>query len=286
MPKTIALILLLAFVTVAARGDESPLVVAPTPIDKAFARLYNFDFAGADAILEEHARIEPEDPLTYSVLAASYLFAEMYRLQILQTEFFAEDSNLSGDRERKPDPAVRARLFSALAQARQRAATRLAVKPNDRDALFAMCMSAGIETDYTAFVEGRRWRGLKIARQANQHAQKLLAMNPPFYDAHHTVGMIEYVVGSMPFFVRWFVRFDRVHGDKKAGIRDLTQVAEHGRYYRPFAKILLSVIYLREKQPQKAEQFLAELARDFPENPLIARELAKVRENLRRKNRS
>jgi hypothetical protein len=57
-------------------------------------------------------------------------------------------------------------------------------------------------------------------------------------------------------------------------------VANHGRYYRPFAKILLSVIYLREKQPAQAEGLLAELARDFPENPLIRRELQKVRRQL------
>jgi len=37
-----------------------------------------------------------------------------------------------------------------------------------------------------------------MAGQANVYAQKLLAMRPPMYDAYHTVGMIEYVMGSVP----------------------------------------------------------------------------------------
>jgi hypothetical protein len=249
-------------------------------IDKAFSRLYNFDFAGAERLLDEHGIRAPADPLTYSVRAACYLFTEMYRLQILQTELFVDDSRIAEKWKLKPDPALRSKLFAALVESRKRAEARLAVDAGDRDALFAMCMSAGVETDYTAFVEGRRWRGLRMARRAHGYARKLLAMDPPFYDAHHTVGMIEYVVGSLPFFVRWFVRFDQIKGDKEAGIRNLKQVANHGRYYRPFAKILLSVIYLREKQPAQAEGLLAELARDFPENPLIRRELQKVRRQL------
>jgi predicted Zn-dependent protease len=176
----------------------------------------------------------------------------------------------------KPDPTLKLKLLRVLEEARKRTDARLAVDPEDTNALFAMCMAAGVETDYTAFVEGRRWRGLKMAHQANAYAVKLLSKKPPFYDAHHTVGTIEYIVGSLPFFLRWFIRFDRVEGDKQVGIARLNEVAEKGKYYRPYAKILLAVIYLREKQPQRAAKLLEELARDFPENPLVRKELEKL----------
>jgi hypothetical protein len=244
-------------------------------VDRAFLRLYNFDFPGAEAILADYSKRQPDDPLAYAVTAGTLLFAEMYRLQILQTEFFTDD-RLAAKRKLKPDAALKTRLFAALEQARKHATARLAGDPEDTNALFAMCMAAGVETDYTAFVEGRRWRGLKMARQANGYAQKLLAKKPPFYDAHHTVGTIEYVVGSLPFFLRWFIRFDKVDGDKQAGVAKLHEVAEKGRYFRPYAKIILAVIHLREKKPEQAARLLEELARDFPENPLIRQELAKL----------
>jgi len=255
-------------------GGQVELVALPA-IDRAFLRLYNFDFPGAQTILADYSKKQPDDPLGYAVTAGTLLFAEMYRLQILQTEFFTDD-RLAGKRKLKPDAALRVKLFEALEQARKRAAVRLAVDPDDTNALFAMCMAAGVETDYTAFVEGRRWRGLKMARQANSYAQKLLAKKPPFYDAHHTVGTIEYVVGSLPFFLRWFIRFDQVEGDKQAGVAKLREVAEKGRYFGPYAKILLAVIHLREKRTKEAATLLEELARQFPENPLIRQELAKL----------
>jgi predicted Zn-dependent protease len=59
-------------------------------------------------------------------------------------------------------------------------------------------------------------------------------------------------------------------------------VAQRGRYYGPFAQILLSVIYMREKRPREAEKLLAGLIVEFPENPLIRRELARAGELARR----
>ena len=39
--------------------------------------------------------------------------------------------------------------------------------------------------------------------------------NPEFADAELTGGACEYLLGSMPFFVRWFVRFDGVEGENQ-----------------------------------------------------------------------
>jgi hypothetical protein len=247
-----------------------------TAIHTAFSRIYNFDFAGAEAVLTAHGARQPDDPLTGAVRAGAYLFSEMYRLQILQTEFFIDDSRAQEKRRLTPDPTIRGKLFRSLEESRKRARARLAVDPADSNALFAMCMAAGIETDYTAFVEGRRWRGLKMAHEAQSYALRLLAQDPPFHDAHLTAGTIEYIVGSLPFFLRWFIRFDQVRGDKQVGIQKLKQVAEKGVYFRPYAKILLAVIYLREKKPEQAAVLLEELGRDFPENPLILHELEKI----------
>ena len=53
-------------------------------------------------------------------------------------------------------------------------------------------------------------------------------------------------------------------------------VARQGHYFKPFAKILLAIAYLRGKRPNDTKRLLAELARDYPENPLFEKELAKI----------
>lgn len=84
------------------------------------------------------------------------------------------------------------------------------------------------------------------------------------------------IIGSLPVFKRFFLKFKGVSGDKVGGIRQLEIAAAHGRYLRPFAIILLAMAALREKKTKLARIQLAELVAEFPENPLFFRELAKL----------
>jgi hypothetical protein len=59
-------------------------------------------------------------------------------------------------------------------------------------------------------------------------------------------------------------------------VERLEQVSREGHYFRPFSKILLATIALREKRPRDAQRYLQELSHDYPQNPLFRRELEKV----------
>src|SRR5262249_3113589 len=107
-------------------------------------------------------------------------------------------------------------------------------------------------------------------------AQQLLRLDPKFYDAYLTSGISEYMVGSLPFFVRWFVHFENINGDKKRGVERLGLGSREGRHFKPFSKILLATNPVREKRPRDAQRFLVELAHEYPENPLFRKELDKV----------
>jgi predicted Zn-dependent protease len=76
--------------------------------------------------------------------------------------------------------------------------------------------------------------------------------------------------------VRWFVRFDGVEGQKSLATKKLERVAGAGRYLGPFARILLAIVHVREKQPRQALAVLTQLTRDFPQNPLFRSEAQKV----------
>ncbi len=245
-------------------------------IDRAFDRMYRFDFSGAHVVLNQQERADPAYPLTYSVRAAAHLFSELDRLGILAADFFLDDDQVTATKRLKPDPAVRAAMLQAIGASRLRANARLAVAPSDVCALFAHCMSSSVLTDYTVLVERKQWRGFTMARETHEHAKKLLALDPPFYDAYLTVGSVEYVIGSMPFFLRWFARFDTIQGNKQKASELLRLVAERGRYYAPFARILLAVIHLREKQPALAQAELAAFLERYPENPLVRKEFDRL----------
>jgi len=260
----------------------APLLRAaePAAIEQAFERLYNFSFPAAHDVLNRYIGVHPQEPLPYAVRGSAYLFFEMDRLGILEGEFFTNDNRIADKKKLKPDPGIRALFMKAIADAQSRALAVLAAHPQDHDALFAMSMSQGLSTDYMALVEKRQIKSLSMAKSSNKYAQELLRIDPKFYDAYLTTGVTEYMVGSLPFFIRWFVRFDNVQGSKEQGVKNLQLVAERGHYLRPFAKILLGIAYMRDKKPQKTEQLLAELTHDYPANPLLRRELDKVQAML------
>jgi len=269
--------LLFAFCLWIAFAGSLSATETPTLIDQTFDRMYRHNFDGAQAVIKEHIDLHPQDPLGYSVRSAVYLFRELDRLQILEAEFFGDDNRIMEKKEAKPDPAIRAGVFDSIAKARDLTTAILAKDPNDVNALLAMCIATGIQTDYMALIEKRQLGSLSVAKESHNWALRLLKIDSHFYDAYLTTGVSEYLLGSLPFFVKWFVKFDDAKGSKQQAQKNLELVAKQGRYFRPFAKVLLAMIHLREKRPRAAEIQLAELNREFPENPLFRKELQKLR---------
>jgi hypothetical protein len=246
-------------------------------LDEAFNNLYNFDFPAAHRVIDREIAARPSDPLPYAVRASGFLFFELDRLGILESEFLMDDKRIVEKKKpAEPDPATRTRFLKAIEDTHTLGATALAKDPNDKNALFAMCIADGVATDYMALVEKHQITSLSPAKTSNNYAQRLLKLDPKFYDAYLSAGFSEYLVGSLPFFIRWFVHFDNISGNKQTGLHNLELVATEGHYLKPFAKILLGIAALREKRPRDAQKLLAELAQNYPQNPLFRKELEKL----------
>ena len=251
-------------------------VCAAGPLDQAFERLYNFDFVGAHRFVDQQVAADPTDPLSYAVRASALLFQELDRLQILEGEFFADDKRLIDKKKIKPDPGLKERFFRSVSEAQRLAQVRLAKDPQDADALFTMSLAAGLTGDYSSLIEKRQLNSFSYYKESTGFAQSLLKAHPAFVDAHMTTGFSEYLMGSLPFFAKWFVKIDGIQGSKKLAAENMRKVAQSGRYLKAFAKILLSIYYLRENEPAQSRSYLIELSRDYPNNPLFRKELLKL----------
>ncbi len=248
-----------------------------SPIDEAFRDLYNFRFAATHEVLNRYIAAHPQEALPYAVRASAYLFYELDRMGILESEFLIDDKRIAKkEKSLQPDLKVRAGFMRSLDDAQSRATAALAANPNDKQALLALCMAQGVTMDYMAFIEKHQFRSLTPAERSNSYAQRLIKLDPAFDDAYLTAGLSEYLVASLPFFIRWFVHFDNINGNKEKGVESLEKVARDGHYLKPFAKILLGIIDLREKKYRDAQRLLLELNRDYPENPLFRTELVKL----------
>ena len=279
----ISLLLVPGFAVVPALALEGPAVPAGSwlaedaeEIDAGFHLLYDLKAAEARAQFAVWQKAHPEDPLGSASEAASYLFEECYQQGVLTSEFFLDDSRFLGNDPLKPNQALRAAFFAADQRAQGLARRRLEADPNDAKALLALTLSLGMRADYASLIDKHQVEGLRMIRQADKFAKKLLAVAPDSADAYLALGAANYIIGSLPAPKRFFLLFAGIRGDKRGGIKQLEVAATHGRYLRPFAKILLALASLREKNTDEAHAQLTELAAEFPKNLLFARELAKL----------
>ena len=245
-------------------------------LDRGYRQLYDLDFTGADREFSAWQKEHPADPMGPASKAAGLLFAEFHRLGVLETQFYASDRAFDARKKLVPDPTVRRRFDEVLVKSDELARNRLARDDHDRDALFALTMGAGLRADYAALVEKRNLASLRYTKEATGWAEKLLAVDPTCYDARLAVGISRYIIGSMSAPVRWVLRLGGVSGDKEAGIADLRVTATKGRYLAPFARILLAIAFVREHNQNEARAMLASLQQEFPNNPLFAREIARL----------
>jgi len=252
---------------------------APT-LDAALNHLYNFNFRATHEVLDRLIAADPQAPLPFAFRAAAYLFFELDRMGTLEGEFLSGDDWAHDKKKKVADPAVRAQMRKALQDTETRGNAALAANPNDKDALFALTIAQGVTADYMALVDKRQFGSLTPTKRSNDYAQRLLKLDPKFYDAYLTAGFSDYVVGSLPFIVRWFVHWDNVSGNKEKGKQNLELASREGHYFKAFAKILLAICAMREKRPRDAQKLLAELARDYPQNALYRKELAKLNTKL------
>jgi hypothetical protein len=260
----------------------APSLAAERPsLDEALNQLYNFDFVTAQKTIDQLIAAHPQDPLPYSFRASAYLFYELDRLGVLEGEFFSND-DWAYDKKRKasPDPTVRARLLQTLQDTQAKGEAVLKTAPTDKNALFALCIAQGVTADYMALIEKRQFGSLTPTKKGNSYAQQLLRLDPKYADAYVTAGFSEYVLGSLPFFVKWFVHWDGVSGSKELGKQHLETAARDGHYLKAFAKILLAIAAVREKRMPDAQKIMADLTRDYPGNPLFRKELGKLNSRL------
>src|SRR5579859_1714103 len=257
----------------AACAEDIPRAASSSALDRGFAGLYNLDFAGAEKDFVSWQKQHPDDPMGPVSEAAGFLFSEFNRLGVLEAQFYENDANFTGRPKFIPDPGVRQVFLNAIERSETLSRTRLAKDPKDRDALFAMTLSSGLQADYTALIEKRNLASLHFTKQASVWAQQLLAVCQDCYDALLATGTSKYIIGSMAAPVRWVLRLGGLPSDKQGGIADLQTAADHGHYLAPFARILLSIAYVREKDKTHAIQLLAGLQKEFPGNSLFAREI-------------
>jgi hypothetical protein len=263
--------------------DDSGVKVAPSVLNdpelgSGFQLLYELKFEQARQRFTKWEQERPTQPLGPALEAASDLFEEFYRQGVLTSEFFLDNKRLLGGIKDEPDAGLERQFASAAQRAEKLARARLENQPEDADALFALTLVQGMQADDLFLIQKRQLESLRHLREADRSARALLEVAPDADDAYVALGTANYIIGCLPGYKRAMLWIGGIRGDKARGMQQLSRAAssEHAHYLRPYARLMLALAALRERDSDLTRQQFQVLVMEFPENPLFARELAKV----------
>jgi hypothetical protein len=276
------IILVLLLVTVGAGRAQQPQTSSAEATDKAkldslrrsgIEALYNLDYDKAERDFKEIVRLYPSHPAGPQLQAARLWIKTLYESRRLQSSLYSSESFYSSGDD-KVDPKIIAGFRNLTREAKRLAEVRLKQNPKDIEALDWLAAVQGLKASFEEAVERRHFAALKDGDDAVDHHREVLKLDPNFIDAGLTVGLYEYVVGSLPLPIKVVAGITGFRGSKKKGLAMLERVAHEGAWSRDDARTLLIVLYTREKRFSDALSHARDLSAKYPRNYLFRLEAA------------
>jgi tetratricopeptide (TPR) repeat protein len=270
--------LLASAVAHAATVDTNQMNYDPQ-VREAYEHFYNLDYPGAVSRFEKFHQEHPGDPQATAYLVNALLFQELYREDLLDTTFYANDGFLTGRHATEEDPKVRDQILGLADEATREADWRLNKNPNDTDALFARAWVHSLRCTYLAMVERAYGAAFHQSNKAKDDAERVLKLDPNYVDAKLIAGVYQYSVGALPFAFKLLIGVVGITGSKSAGLALLEDDGNRGVITSVEARTVAALFLRREARYQDAIQVVRGLEKQYPHDYLFCLEEANLRKD-------
>ena len=277
--KTFAVVVVMLLGAMTALAQEKPWL---TDAERArfeelrrsgLDALYNIDYDKAQRDFNEIVKLYPNHPGGYQLLAARLWIKTLYESRRLQVSLYSSESFYTNGDD-KVDPKIVTEFRNLTREAKRIAEAKLKQEPKNIEALDFLANTEGLKASFEEAVERRHFAALRDGNDAVDHHREVLKLDPKYIDAQITIGLYEYVVGSLPLPVKILAGATGYRGSKKRGLAMLEQVAKEGRWSQDDAKSVLIILYTREKRFAEVITLTRELSAKYPRNYLLRVETA------------
>ena len=253
--------------------------------EAGFNALYNLDYATATARFEEMIKLDTEHPAGYLYLATTQWLSILYSMRRLQSELYNNDSFFATEEE-KIDPKIDRQFRDAIYKTFLVARGRLRKNPNDVEGLYYLGAAYGVRASYEASVARRFVRALMDGNRGVDTQRKVLKLDPNYADAYLSIGLYNYILGTLPWSIKGLIRLAGRKGNRKQGLKEIQIAMNEGRYTSDDARSVLIALYQREANYSEALKLLEELALKYPQNYLFSLERAVALGRIGKNNES
>jgi tetratricopeptide (TPR) repeat protein len=250
------------------------------PVATAIEHLRNLEYDLAIQQLQRWLEKHPEDLRAHNYLGISVLYQEMFQRGVLESRVYGHGGDVFKASKVTLTPEFQQQLLSTLEKAQALADRRTKSDPKDKEALYWAGVTHGTRATYHFTLRKEYMPALHESTDALKLHRSLLEMDPHYVDAYLIVGMNNYIVGSLPWYIKVLASMTGRHGDRAEGIEQVKRVTEEGKYAREDARLMLAVLYQREKKFGEALRVYEAMARAHPRNYLLPCEVAALHGSL------
>ena len=271
-PIRLAFVILLSFVAVGAQDQRKQLDALRA---EGYEALYNLDYEGARKRFQKMIDLAPDHPAGAQCYASSLWLQQLNEAWELQASLYSADAYEKG--KPKLNRAQVEEFRKWIRTSKQLSQARLKKDPRDVEALYFLGAAEGLEAAFAGGVERKFRAALRSGTDAVDHHKEVLKLSPEFRDAELTIGLLNYVIGSLSLPVKMLAATMGVRGSKKRGLEALERVAAEGKWARDAARVLLIDLYKREKRWPDSFEMAHQLSEKYPRNYLFKLQMADAR---------
>jgi len=236
-------------------------------------------FAG----LAEERPDHPGPPLAGAV---AVWLRELFARQELGLDEFIAPGYFTRPSARVMPEADRQAFLDGIAKSQKLAAKYLAEHPGDQDSRYYLGACEGALGAFALTIERSYLSALRHGKKAYQIQRDLVDEDPEFWDSYMTVGTYEYILGNIPWYLKWITTMAGYRGSAERGFEYLIMAADKGMFVHNEARVLLMVLYVREKSYDYALQVVGGLRKKYPENFLLHLNEAQILERMNERERA
>ena len=240
----------------------------PPTFSQALDALYNLDFSIAEQAFDSLIAQDPSNPDYRNGLASTIWLKILYDQQKFNAESYSGSSLGTGGSQDSVKPADEKRLRDTIAIAIDRAKAMRAKDPRDVRALYALGVSNATLAAFDGIAKRSYHSAIVEAKTARNYHEQVLTIDPRFNDALLSIGIYDYGLSVLPWYLRPLAVIAGLGGGsgKEEGIRKLETAAANGVRTSTDAKMILVVVYNRERRYDDSLRLLDELLAKYPRN--------------------
>lgn len=251
--------------------------------EKGFAQIYNLDYDQAHKTFSDLRRVYPEHPAPPLYLATVAWLTELFGRNELDLDRFIAPAYFTQPTTRKMPAEARKYFLDNIQTSQQLAEAILKKDPKNQDARYFVGAAHGVLGAFSITIDRSYSDAFSHGKKAYKQHHAIIQENPDYFDAYMSVGLYEYIVDNLPWYIKWVAVIIGYRGSQERGFECLGRAASKGQYSADDAAVLQMVLFVRENRFADAFKNVSSLHSRYPRNYILHLNRAQILERLGRR---